>query len=297
VRRFNRFYTRQIGVLQEHLLDSPFSLTEARVLYELAHQEQTTASQLGEGLGLDRGYLSRLLRSFQQRRLVAKQPSPTDGRQQLLSLTDKGRATFAQLNARSREDIGVMLSKLAPADQERLVAAMQAIERLLGPAPESQVPYILRPPQPGDMGWVVQRHGALYADEYRWDAQFEALVAEIVAKFVRGFDSARERCWIAEKEGQNVGCVFLVRRSKTVAQLRLLLVEPQARGLSIGTRLVTECIRFARQVGYRKMMLWTNDVLHAARRIYERAGFRLVKKETHHSFGHDLVGQTWEMDL
>jgi DNA-binding MarR family transcriptional regulator/N-acetylglutamate synthase-like GNAT family acetyltransferase len=297
VRRFNRFYTRQIGVLQEHLLDSPFSLTEARVLYELAHQEQTTASQLGEALGLDPGYLSRLLRSFQHRRLIAKQPSPTDGRQQLLSLTDKGQATFAQLNARSHEDIGVMLSKLAPADQERLVAAMQAIERLLGPAPESRVPYILRPPQPGDMGWVVQRHGALYADEYGWDAQFEALVAEIVAKFVRDFDPARERCWIAEKDGQNVGCVFLVRRSKTVAQLRLLLVEPQARGLSIGTRLVTECLRFARQVGYRKMMLWTNDVLHAARRIYERAGFRLVKKETHHSFGHDLVGQTWELDL
>jgi DNA-binding MarR family transcriptional regulator/GNAT superfamily N-acetyltransferase len=297
VRRFNRFYTRQIGVLQEHLLDSPFSLTEARVLYELAHQEQTTASQLGEGLGLDRGYLSRLLRGFQQRRLIAKQSSPSDGRQQLLSLTDKGQATFAQLNARSHEDIGVMLSKLAPADQERLVAAMQAIERLLGPAPESKVPYILRPPQPGDMGWVVQRHGALYADEYGWNAQFEALVAEIVAKFVRDFDSARERCWIAEKDGRNVGCVFLVRRSKTVAQLRLLLVEPQARGLSIGTRLVTECIRFARQVGYRKMMLWTNDVLHAARRIYERAGFRLVKKEPHHSFGHDLVGQTWELDM
>jgi DNA-binding MarR family transcriptional regulator/N-acetylglutamate synthase-like GNAT family acetyltransferase len=297
VRRFNRFYTRQIGVLHEHLLDTPFSLAEARLIYELAHHERTTATQLAEELGLDPGYLSRLLRSLQQRRLIAKQPSPTDRRQVLLSLTDKGQAAFAGLNARSHDQIGALLGKLAPAEQERLVEAMHAVEDVLGARPEPKVPYILRPPQPGDMGWVVQRHGALYADEYGWNNAFEALVAEIVARFVRDFDSTRERCWIAEKDGENVGCVFLVQHSKTVAQLRLLLVEAQARGLSIGTRLVSECIRFARQVGYRKMILWTNDVLHAARRIYERAGFRLVREEKHHSFGRDLVGQTWELSL
>jgi DNA-binding MarR family transcriptional regulator/GNAT superfamily N-acetyltransferase len=297
VRRFNRFYTRQIGVLHEHLLDTPFSLTEARVIYELAHHEPTTATQLAEELGLDPGYLSRLLRAFQQRRLVAKRPSPTDGRQLLLSLTDKGQETFADLNARSRDDIAALLGKLDPSGQDRLADAMHTIETVLGAQPEHKVPYILRPPQPGDMGWVVQRHGALYADEYGWNSEFEALVAEIVAKFVREFDHERERCWIAEQAGESVGSVFLVQHTKTVAQLRLLLVEPRARGLSIGSRLVSECIRFARQVGYRKMILWTNDVLHAARRIYERAGFRLVRQEKHHSFGHDLVGQTWELAL
>jgi DNA-binding MarR family transcriptional regulator/GNAT superfamily N-acetyltransferase len=297
VRRFNRFYTRQIGVLQEHLLDTPFSLTEARVLFELAHHEQTTASQLGAELGLDAGYRSRLLRSFERRRLITKQPSPTDRRQILLSLTDKGQATFAALNARSHADISALLNKLSTSQQQRLLDAMHVIEELLGARPEPKVPYILRPPQPGDMGWVVQRHGVLYAEEYGWNEEFEALVAEIVAKFVQQFDPTRERCWIAEKDGVNVGSVFLLRHSKTVAQLRLLLVEPQARGVKIGTRLVDECVRFARQVGYRKMMLWTNDVLHAARRIYERAGFRLVREEKHHSFGKDLVGQTWELDV
>ncbi|MGE5802601.1 MAG: GNAT family N-acetyltransferase [Gemmatimonadota bacterium] len=297
VRRFNRFYTRQIGVLQEHLLHSPFSLTEGRVIYELAHHERVTAKTLGEELGLDGGYLSRMLRGFQQRRLVAKQPSPTDGREQLLSLTEKGKVAFAQINARSHEEIGAMLERLPPTEQDRLVQAMRAIEAMLGAPPEHKVPYILRPPQPGDMGWVVQRHGALYALEYGWNEEFEALCAEIVAQFVRRFDPRRERCWIAEQNGENVGCVFLVSRSKTVAQLRLLLVEPKARGLSIGTRLVDECIRFARQTGYRKMMLWTNDVLHAARRIYERTGFHLVHEEKHHSFGKDLVGQTWELEL
>ena len=297
MRRFNRFYTRQIGVLQEHLLHSPFSLTEGRVIYELAHHEHVTAKTLGEELGLDAGYLSRMLRSFQQRRLVAKQPSPTDGREQLLSLTEKGKAAFAQINARSHEEIGALLERLPATEQDRLVQAMHAIEAMLGAPPEHKVPYILRPPQPGDMGWVVQRHGALYALEYGWNEEFEALCAEIVAQFVRRFDPRRERCWIAEQNGENVGCVFLVSRSKTVAQLRLLLVEPKARGLSMGTRLVDECIRFARQAGYRKMMLWTNDVLHAARRIYERTGFHLVREEKHHSFGKDLVGQTWELAL
>jgi len=297
VRRFNRLYTRQIGVLHEHLLHTPFSLAEGRVIYELASHEQTTATELGESLGLDAGYLSRILRGFQKRRLISKQPSPTDRRQTLLALTEKGQAAFAQLNARSRDEIGAMLGELPPPEQDRLVAAMHAIEGLLGARPEHRVPYLLRPPQPGDMGWVVQRHGVLYAQEYGWNEECEALIAEIVAQFIRRFDPKRERCWIAERDGENVGSVFLVKQSKTIAQLRLLLVEPKARGLRLGTRLVDECIRFARQAGYRKIVLWTNDVLHAARRIYETAGFRLVHEKRHHSFGQDLVGQTWELSL
>jgi DNA-binding MarR family transcriptional regulator/GNAT superfamily N-acetyltransferase len=297
VRRFNRFYTRQIGLLREGYLASPFSLTEVRVLYELAHREQTTASELGRELGLDPGYLSRILRGFETRGLIAKAPSPSDGRQQLLRLTSRGWEAFAPLQARSREDIGAVLSRLSPTEQDRLVAAMGTIEGLLGERSEPKVPYLLRPPRPGDLGWVVHRHGLLYAQEYGWDERFEALVAGIVAQFVERHDPARERCWIAERDGEVVGSVFLVRQSETVAKLRLLLVEPSARGLGIGARLVDECVRFARSVGYRTITLWTNDVLHAARRIYERAGFRLVGEEPHHSFGRDLVGQTWELAL
>src|SRR5512135_429384 len=297
VRRFNRFYTRQIGVLTDQYLDSPFSLTPARVLYELAHHEQTTATVLSGELGLDAGYLSRILRDFKKRGLVAKQPSATDGRQSLLRLTEKGRNAFAAINARSAGDIGAMLDRLSGEDQNRLVEAMSTIEGLLGAPPEQKVPYILRPHQPGDMGWVVHRHGVLYAEEYGWDEQFEALTAEIVAKFIQHYDPLRERCWIAEKDGENVGSVFLVKKSRTVAKLRLLLVEPKARGLGIGTRLVEECVRFARQAGYRKIMLWTNSLLVAARHIYRQAGFELVDSNPHHSFGHDLVGETWELGL
>lgn len=297
VRRFNRFYTRQIGALQEHLLKSPFSLTEARVLYELAHHELTTATALGLELELDAGYLSRILRGFEKRRLLEKQQSKIDGRQSLLRLTDRGQEAFATLNADSRNQVGALLTDLPLEAHSRLIEAMHTIEGLLGAQPEHRVPYILRPHRPGDMGWVVQRHGALYAQEYAWDETFEALVAEIVAKFLRQFDPKRERCWIAEKEGENVGSVFLVSKSSSVAQLRLLLVEPKARGLGIGARLVDECAHFAGQVGYRKIELWTNSVLHAARRIYERAGYRLVKEEPHHSFGQDLIGQTWELKL
>jgi DNA-binding MarR family transcriptional regulator/GNAT superfamily N-acetyltransferase len=297
VRRFNRFYTQQIGVLHEGLLQSPFSLTEVRVLYELAHRAQPTAAELSKELGLDAGYLSRILRDFHKRRLVAKQRSDADGRQNLLRLTEAGEKAFARLNARSRDEIGAMVDKLAAAEQLRLIEAMETIERLLGAQPERKTPYLLRPHQPGDMGWVVHRHGVLYAQEYGWDEQFEALVADIVAKFIQRYDPKRERCWIAEKDGEIVGSVFLVKKSKTVAQLRLLLVEPKVRGLGIGSRLVDECVRFARQAGYRKLMLWTNDALHAARRIYERGGFHLVHEEPHHSFGHDLVGQTWELAL
>jgi len=297
VRRFNRFYTRQIGLLQEGYLDSPFSLTQVRVLYEIANDEGTTASRLARNLGLDPGYLSRILRGFTSLGLVERTPSKTDRRQSTLSLTARGREAFALLDQRSHDDIAALLSRLSPAKQERVVEAMQTIKTLLGGQPKSGVPYLLRPPRPGDMGWVVQRHGAVYAQEYGWDETFEALVAEIVAAFVRNFDPKRERCWIAEMDGKNVGCVFCVKQSELVGQLRLLLVEPEARGMGIGRRLVDECVRFARSVGYRKMVLWTNDVLVSARRIYEAVGFRLVEESPHHSFGRDLVGQTWEMEL
>jgi len=297
VRRFNRFYTRQIGLLQEGLLDSPFTLTEARVIYELAHHEQTTAAALAEELGLDPGYLSRILTGFHKRGLIAKRTSKTDGRQRNLTLTVEGQEAFAALNARSQVEIEVMLSKLSPEQQDSLMESMDTIESLLGESGGRKVAYILRQPQPGDMGWVVYRHGVLYALEYGWDETFEALVAEIVARFIQHYEPQWERCWIAEKDGANVGSVFLVKQDETTAKLRLLLVEPKARGFGIGKRLVQECVRYARQVGYRKMTLWTNDVLTVARAIYEKSGFRLVHEEPHHSFGKDLVGQTWELDL
>ncbi len=299
VRRFNRFYTRRIGVLQEVLLKSPFPVTEARVIYELAHHEAITATELAKELGLDTGYLSRILSRFQQRGLVNKKASEADARQNDLSLSEDGQLEFAKLNAASRNEIGAMLTDLSEVEQSQLVEAMQVVERLLGAQPENRVPYLLRPHQPGDMGWVVYRHGVIYAQEYEWDEHFEALVADIVAKFIQQFDPKRERCWIAEKDGENVGSVFLVKHPEreTVAKLRLMLVEPKARGLGIGTRLVQECLRFARRVGYRTVTLWTNDVLHAARHIYEKEGFVVVQSEQHHSFGHDLVGETWEVEL
>lgn len=297
MRRFNRFYTKKIGVLRQGLLGSPFSLTEARVIYELAHCDQTTATALGRELDLDAGYLSRILRNFLKQGLIRKQPSQTDGRQSLLELTAQGQAAFASLNNRSQVEVTEMLNGLSPSAQDRLVKAMETIEGLLDDRPEPPIPYLLRPHQPGDMGWVVFSHGRLYAEEYGWDEQFEALVASIVAKFLQNYDPKWERCWIAERDGENVGSVFLVKESETVAKLRLLIVEPGARGLGLGSRLVDECIRFARRAGYRKMTLWTNNVLLAARHIYERAGFQLVHEEPHHSFGHDLVGETWELEL
>jgi DNA-binding MarR family transcriptional regulator/N-acetylglutamate synthase-like GNAT family acetyltransferase len=297
VRRFSRFYTRKIGVLQEGLLDSAFSLAEARVIYELAHHETATATELARELGLDGGYLSRMLKSLEQRGHVERRPAEHDARQMLLSLAEQGQAVFAELNGRSRAQVGALLDPLSTADQARLVEAMETVERLLGEQPLRRAPYILRHHQPGDIGWVVARHGALYAREYGWDETFEALAAEIGARFIRNFDPKRERCWIAEKDGENVGSVFLVRQSDEVAKLRMLLVEPKARGLGIGRRLIEECIRFARLKGYRKLTLWTNSVLVAAIHLYEQAGFRLVEEERHHSFGQDLVGQNWELDL
>ena len=301
MRRFNRFYTRRIGVLREGLLQSPFSLAEARVLYEVAHRDRPAAAELGKELGLDAGYLSRILRGLRKRGLVGRRPSEADGRRSLLGLTRRGRAAFATLDERSRDEVGAMLDRLAPRAQARLVDAMRTIEELLGaPAPaetRSAAPYLLRPHQPGDMGWVVHRHGVLYAQEYGWDETFEGLVAEIVARFAKRFDPKRERCWIAEQDGEIVGSVFLVKQSRTVARLRLMLVEPRTRGMGIGTRLAGECIRFARQCGYRKVTLWTNSVLLAARHIYKQAGFKLVHQEPYHGFGHDLVGETWDLKL
>ncbi len=297
VRRFNRFYTRRIGVLREGLLASPFSLTEVRVLYELAHRQQPTAVELARELGLDSGYLSRLLRGFARRGWLRRERSPRDGRRALLSLTARGRRAFAPLETRARKEVAAQLQTLSGAQQARLLDAMRGIEELMAAPHANAAPYVLRAPHPGDLGWVVERHGALYAGEYGYDVEFEGLVAEIVAHFVRHFDARRERCWIAERQGERLGCIFLVKKTATIAKLRLLLVEPAARGLGVGKRLVEECVRFARQAGYRKITLWTQSDLYAARHIYRRAGFRRVHEERHRSFGKNLVAETWDLDL
>jgi DNA-binding MarR family transcriptional regulator/N-acetylglutamate synthase-like GNAT family acetyltransferase len=295
-RHFNRFYTQKIGVLEEKVYDRPWSLTEACVLYELANRAGVTAAQLASDLGIDPGYLSRVLGRFETRKLLRRATRSDDRRKSVLTLTEKGKQEFARIDKRSSDQIAEMIDKLSPAHQQQIVTSMQTIESLLEP-PSGGEAYILRPPNPGDYGWAIERHGALYAAEFGWNEEFEALVAEIMVHFIRRFDPRRERAWIAERDGQNAGCVFLVRKSKRVAQLRCLLVEPTARGLGIGARLVEECIRFAEQRGYKKMILWTNDILHAARHIYEQCGFKLVEEKKHRSFGHDLVGQTWELHL
>jgi DNA-binding MarR family transcriptional regulator/GNAT superfamily N-acetyltransferase len=297
VRRFNRLYTRRIGVLEDGFLGTPYSLAQARVLYELARRDKSTATEVAAELGLDHGYLSRMLREFSERGLVVKTASPNDRRQSLLSLTAKGRMAFAPLDERSQNAVAAMIGALPVADQERVVAAMRTIERSLCEAPVPQVPYLLRPPRPGDMGWVVARHGVLYGEEYGWDERIEALTAEIVAAFVRNQDPKRERCWIAEREGENIGSVFLVRETDELARLRLLLVEPKARGLGIGARLAEEAVRFARAASYRKITLWTHAVLVAARRIYQKVGFELTHQWKHDMFGKELLAETWELEL
>ena len=297
IRHFNRFYTRQIGVLNQGLLDSPYSLTEARVLYELAQKETCTATELGSELNLDMGYLSRMLASFQKKGLVQKEVSLKDGRQSLLRLRPAGQEAFALLNQRSSQEIKGMLSTLSAPEQEQLVKAMRTIEALLNPQAQERPAVVIRPLQPGDMGWVVSRHGALYAQEYNWDISFEGFVAQIAADYLKNLDPQKERGWIAEVNGENAGCVFIVKKSDEAAKLRMLLVDPSARGLGIGKRLVEECIRFARQRGYRKMTLWTNSCLLAARHIYQQAGFQLTESEAYHDFGQDLVGETWDLDL
>lgn len=298
VRGFNRFYTRRIGVLDEHLTRSRFSLTEARVLYELAGGDPApTAAHLQERLGLDPGYLSRILKGLEGEGLVARRAVPGDGRQRALALTAEGRAAFDALDRAAGDDVRAMLATMTPAERRRLVAAMTTIERALATAPSAGEPLVLREPEPGDLGWIVARHGALYAEEHGFDASFEGLVAQIVGDFAAGHDPRRERAWIAELAGEPVGSVMLVAKVTDTAKLRLLLVEPAARGRGIGGRLVDQCLRFARRAGYVRVELWTNDVLTEARRLYERAGFALAASEPHRSFGRDLVGETWTRDL
>jgi len=296
VRAFNRFYTRQIGLLSEGHLDSPFSLTEVRVLYELAHRENPTASEIARDLDLDPGYLSRILLKFQKRRLLSRERSATDGRQWNVALTRLGRQVFAPLDKGASKQLATLLRPIPPSKREQLVLSMQTVQGILTGLEEAPS-YTLRPHRPGDIGWVIHRHGVLYFQEYGWDERFEALVAEIAAKFVQNFDPARERCWIAERDGAILGSVFLVRHTETVAKLRLLLVEPSARGLGLGQRLVQECIDFARWAGYSEITLWTQSELAAARHIYEKAGFRLSGVEKHHHFGPEMVGEVWNLTL
>jgi len=297
VRAFNRFYTRRLGVLDQQLLKSPFSLSEARVLYELAQRGSLAAKDIGIELGLDPGYLSRIMQKFDEDGLVARKPLPSDRRQYQLSLTARGRQAFARLERSSHDDVAAMLAALPRGGSQRLIEAMSAIERLLGAPHTPPRSAILRDPRPGDMGWVVQSHGELYAREYGFDSSFEALVAEITAKFLSSFDASRERCWIADIDGTPVGSVFLVRQTDDVAKLRLLLVDPAGRGQGLGRRLVGECVSFARACGYRKITLWTQSILLNARKIYRYAGFVLVATEPHRGFGQSLIGETWEFEL
>jgi DNA-binding MarR family transcriptional regulator/GNAT superfamily N-acetyltransferase len=298
IRAFNRFWTQQIGLLQAGLVDTPYSLTEARVLFELAQREATDLADLRGALRLDAGYLTRVLARLKDVGLVTAKRSPADGRRQVIRLTERGRAEFGTLDLRSSQATAAMLEGVPVAERRRLVVAMAIIEDTLAPRPSAPPrAYLLREPGPGDLGWMIQRNAAVYAAEYGWDQSYEALVARIVADFAEHHDPARERAWIAEVDGEPAGCVLCVRRDDETAQLRILLVDPAARGLGIGARLVEECIRFARAAGYRSLVLWTNDVLVSARRIYEAAGFALVDENPHHSFGRDLVGQTWRLDL
>jgi DNA-binding MarR family transcriptional regulator/N-acetylglutamate synthase-like GNAT family acetyltransferase len=298
VRRFNRDYTRRIGVLRPGLLDSPYSLTEVRVMYELAHRDGIGAAELAQTLDLDRGYLSRILKRFAATGLLARKDIPGDARRQRLSLTAKGRRVFAPLEQRSRQQVETMLGPLDRSGRERFLSALDAIQHALSDRPAESAPVILRQHRPGDIGWVVQRHGELYFREYGYDERFEALVAEITAGFVQHLDPQRERCWIAERDGERLGSIFLVAKSKTVAKLRLLLVEPAARGLGLGRRLVDECVRFAREAGYRKLVLWTQGELDAARHLYAAAGFHKTSESRHDDFGkRGLIAETWELKL
>lgn len=296
-RHFSRFFTRRLGVLREGLLHSPYSLAEARILFEISHGDGVTASDLSRDLDLDPGYLSRILADLERKTLVNRFRPEADGRRRVLSLTPAGEDAFGLLDARSREEVGEVLGGLSEGDQNRLIGAMKSVEKILDEDFKYSGPFFLRQHEPGDMGWVIYRHGVLYDREYDWNGRFEALVARIVADFAGDYDPAKERCWIAEMEGERVGCVFLVDAGDEVAKLRLLLVEPKARGLGLGKRLVEECVSFAQDCGYEKLTLWTNSALDAARHVYEEQGFELVEEEGHHSFGQNLVGQNWELDL
>ena len=301
VRRFNRFYTRHIGVLRKGYLDSPYSLGEMRVLYEIAHGDAPTASDVARALDLDAGYLSRVLRNFEKKGLISRKTSATDARQSHLCLAKRGEKVYAPLESRSQEQTAGMLGKLTPAQQAQLVAAMSEIEALVGDTPprtgDGKPVYTLRGPRPGDFGWIVSRHAELYAQEYGWGEPFEGLCAQIVADFANTNDPARERCWIAEIDGENVGTVMLVKDSDEVARIRLLLIDPKGRGLGLGTRLVDECVSFARTAGYKQITLWTHSVLTAARHIYEKAGFTLTSSEKRHTWGKDVVAEFWDLKL
>jgi DNA-binding MarR family transcriptional regulator/GNAT superfamily N-acetyltransferase len=297
VRAFNRFYTRKLGMLDQHLMKSPYSLSEARVLYELAHREDLSAKEIGIELGLDAGYLSRMVQSFDEDGLITRKPLASDRRQYQLALTAKGRQAQAKLERSSQDEVGAMLAALSATDGRRLTEAMATIANLLEPPERARPSFLLRSHRIGDMGWVISRQSIAYADEYRWDISYEALVADICAQFIKNYDAPREHCWIAEADGKPLGSVFLVKASDDLAKLRLLLVEKEARGLGIGRALVEQCIRSAREKGYKRMTLWTQSVLVAARNIYRDTGFTLVATEPHHSFGQDLIGETWERDL
>ncbi|MHA2497370.1 MAG: bifunctional helix-turn-helix transcriptional regulator/GNAT family N-acetyltransferase [Candidatus Hodarchaeales archaeon] len=299
IREFNRFYTRIIGVLRKGLLHSPFSLTEARIIFELAHKKELTATDLCRDLGLDQGYLSRILVRLEKQDVLQKVKSQKDGRQRILSLTPKGEKEFELLNTRASDEVADILQRLTESDQLRLIKAMKTIASILDEGFKYSEPFFLRTHHSGDMGWVTYRHGVIYSQEYGWNEEFEALVSQIVADFIKNYNPTRERCWIAEMHGEPVGSVFLVQDPEDVAtaKLRLLLVEPRARGLGLGTRLVEECVRFSKECGYQKIVLWTNDVLVDARSIYIKKGFNLIDQEKHHSFGHDLIGEYWELIL
>jgi DNA-binding MarR family transcriptional regulator/GNAT superfamily N-acetyltransferase len=297
VREFNRFYTNVIGLLHAGYLHTPYTLTEARVIFELAHQDAKDSAELRRALDLDAGYLSRILARFESDGLITRARSRADGRRHLISLTAAGKTAFKVLDERANAQVRELLAGFTEDDTRRLTTAMRAIRQVIDGALPPASTAALRPPLPGELGWVVQRNGAIYAQEYGWDETYEALVARIVADYASGHDPRTESAWIAELDGEPVGCVFCMRKSESVAQLRLLLVEPHARGMGLGDRLVAECLRFAKRAGYAEMMLWTNDVLVHARRIYENAGFELAESERHHSFGHDLVGQIWKLPL
>lgn len=297
VRAFNRFYTRKLGIIEPKLYDSPWTLQEARIIYEIAQRPNCSATDLVRELRLDAGFLSRTLQALQRRQIVTRRPSRTDRRANQLALTAKGRAAFAELDGRSRSEVAGLLGELDAGKRAAVVRAMATIEDALEPPAQKPAGFLLRSHRPGDIGWIVSRHGAIYAQEYGWDITFEALAAEIAAQFIRSYDPSREHCWIAEIGGEPVGSIFLVRASDRVAKLRLLLVEKKARGLGVGRALTEQCIRFAREAGYGSITLWTQSILVAARGIYQRAGFERIKEEKHHSFGVDLVGETWEREL
>ncbi|MGC5013920.1 bifunctional helix-turn-helix transcriptional regulator/GNAT family N-acetyltransferase [Streptosporangium sp. DT93] len=293
IRAFNRFYTRLIGVLEQRVLGTPYSLTQMRVLFELDHRGRTEAGELRRLLGIDAGYLSRILGGFEREGLVVRGRSAADARRQVVELTGRGKASFADFDERAAEEIRALLAEVGEEDRERLVGSMAAIEGILGRAPRTGRSYVLRPPRTGDLGWVVYRHGVLYGQEQGWGMDFEAMVARIVAGYVDGHDPLRDAGWIAEVDGERAGCVFCVHKDDETAQLRMLLVEPSARGMGIGTRLVEECVRFARAAGYRRMVLWTRDVLLGARRIYRATGFELVEERP----DGDVVEEVWARDL